>query len=171
VSEAPPELIFIAGPNGAGKTTFATKFVPVFAPAHLYLNVDEATRMLGPDASPVDGARRHIGLLRSAMESHQNVIVETTLAGLGYLKTLVRAKVFGYSTLLHYIQLSGVEESISRVKKRVSEGGHGVPEADIRRRFSRSRENFRHRYKPLVDMWWLYESRNGKFVIVDAKEN
>jgi len=87
------------------------------------------------------------------------------------LKTLVRAKVFGYSTLLHYIQLSGVEESISRVKKRVSEGGHGVPEADIRRRFSRSRENFRHRYKPLVDMWWLYESRNGKFVIVDAKEN
>ncbi|MEM1193237.1 MAG: zeta toxin family protein [Pseudomonadota bacterium] len=158
-----PELIFIAGPNGAGKTTFAAKFVPVFAPEHLYLNVDEIARLASPRLKPVEAARLHLQWLADAISARQNIIVESTFSGLGYLKTIRTAKAIGYSIHIHYIQLACVERSIDRVRQRVASGGHDIPESDLRRRFSRSVANFEKRYRALADEWTVYESKNGTF--------
>lgn len=45
---------------------------------------------------------------------------------------------------------------MKRVEERVRKGGHNVPEADIRRRFNRSKQNFWSIYRHLVDEWHLF---------------
>lgn len=40
--------------------------------------------------------------------------------------------------------------------KRVSEGGHGIPEETLRRRFPLSLEYLESVYKPLADGWQVY---------------
>ena len=44
----------------------------------------------------------------------------------------------GYQTLLVYVSLGDPELHIERVRLRVSQGGHDIPDADIRRRYGRS---------------------------------
>ncbi len=49
-----------------------------------------------------------------------------------------------------FLWLSSVDLALSRIKGRVSEGGHDVPEADVRRRFDRSIKNFLVLYRALA---------------------
>jgi predicted ABC-type ATPase len=51
-----------------------------------------------------------------------------------------------------------VELALSRIRKRVMEGGHDVPEGVARRRFERSARNFLVRYRPLADSWNLLDN-------------
>jgi len=165
-----PELIIIAGPNGAGKTTFATKFLTILAPNHLYLNVDELARIISTtDSTDFGAAKIHLMLFERYLNEKRDMIVESTLSGLGYLRKIKRAKELGYWTMMHYLELPDVETSLARVKRRVEAGGHDVPESDIRRRFDRSKRNFKEKYKPLVHSWWHYLSNEGEFVFLDKK--
>jgi predicted ABC-type ATPase len=43
-----------------------------------------------------------------------------------------------FFTRLFYICLDNPERSIQRVRERVAQGGHDVPDADVRRRYARS---------------------------------
>ena len=49
--------------------------------------------------------------------------------------------------------------AVERVRVRVSQGGHNIPEAVIRRRFDAGIENFNSLYKPLVNDWFLYDNQ------------
>ncbi len=51
------------------------------------------------------------------------------------------ARVAGYRIELHYVCLESPELALRRIRTRVASGGHGVPEADVRRRFVRSQAN------------------------------
>ena len=64
----------------------------------------------------------------------------------------------GYAVHFFFLWLSGVDLALSRIKGRVSEGGHDVPEADVRRRFDRSIKNFLKLYRPLGDSWFLFDN-------------
>ncbi len=64
----------------------------------------------------------------------------------------------GYEVIVYYLRLPSVNMAIDRVKLRVSEGGHDVPEEDIRRRFGRSWENFRVVYRELADAWVVFDT-------------
>jgi predicted ABC-type ATPase len=46
--------------------------------------------------------------------------------------------------------------SIHRVRQRVRKGGHDIPEADLKRRFFPSLENFFKLYLPLADQALLF---------------
>ena len=48
-------------------------------------------------------------------------------------------------------------------------GGHDVPEAVIRRRFSRSIKNFLREYHQLADSWYLFDN-SGKTPVLIALE-
>ena len=48
--------------------------------------------------------------------------------------------------------------SVARVVNRVRQGGHNVPEVDIRRRFDSGLRNLFDLYCPLADAWWLYDA-------------
>ncbi len=51
------------------------------------------------------------------------------------------AREAGYRVELHYVRLQSAEVSLRRIHCRVLDGGHDVPEADVRRRFARSLAN------------------------------
>jgi len=57
---------------------------------------------------------------------------ETTLSGRSYLRLIGRLKNQSYSVHFFFLWLSSVDLALSRIKSRVSEGGHDV---DVRRRF------------------------------------
>ena len=134
-----PVLTLVAGPNGSGKSTITA----------LAASVDE-TPVIDPDAfarelSPEDpsraalaGARAAIVRSRLLLAERASFIVESTLAGHGAMSLLKKAKLAGYRTRLVYVSLRDPELHIERVTLRVARGGHDVPDADIRRRYSRS---------------------------------
>jgi predicted ABC-type ATPase len=62
-----------------------------------------------------------------------------------------------------YLRLPSVEASITRVRKRVAAGGHGIAEATIRRRFGKSARYFETIYKSIVDEWYMWDSLEGAF--------
>jgi predicted ABC-type ATPase len=49
-----------------------------------------------------------------------------------------QAKSQGYKILVIYVALGSPDVNVDRVRLRVSEGGHDVPDEDIRRRYERS---------------------------------
>ena len=51
------------------------------------------------------------------------------------------ARSSGFEIVLVYIGTDRVETNLTRIAKRVLGGGHSVPEADVRRRYSRSFKN------------------------------
>jgi predicted ABC-type ATPase len=51
-------------------------------------------------------------------------------------------------------------QAVARVRQRVRMGGHNVPAADIRRRFTRSRHHFANDYLPLATRWTVWDSRS-----------
>jgi predicted ABC-type ATPase len=67
--------------------------------------------------------------------------VETTLAGHTALRLMERARAKGFSVHLMYVCVAPVEIALGRIAQRVAAGGHGVPEADVRRRYGRSLSN------------------------------
>ena len=82
--------------------------------------------------------------------------METTLSGRTYRLLLRQAKEAGYATHLDFLVLPSVEDSIHRVANRVVQGGHNVPEADLRRRFQLGLQNLFTLYQPLCDTWNVY---------------
>jgi predicted ABC-type ATPase len=69
---------------------------------------------------------------------------------------------------LIYLRLPSVETSIVRVARRVEAGGHGIPEETIRRRFDKSIAYFENTYKSIVDEWYIWDSREGAFVVAES---
>ena len=58
-----------------------------------------------------------------------------------------------------------------RIRARVSQGGHDVPEPVVRRRFERGLRNFEQVYRRLVDSWALYDSSGQAPILIDAGDN
>ena len=68
----------------------------------------------------------------------------------------------GYRIRLFFLRLPNPEAAIARVAQRVSEGGHDVPEAVIRRRFDAGWSNFVELHQNLVDEWVLYDNSGNE---------
>jgi len=103
---------------------------------------------------------------------------ETTLSGRGHLHLVRNLKNQGYKIHFFFLWVSGVDLTLSRIKDRVAEGGHNVPEPDVRRRFDRSLKNFFFHYRRLA--WALFDNsaqvpslialeNNGVLHIIDTE--
>ena len=93
-------------------------------------------------------------------------MIESTLSG-RYLKdVIIKAKEKGFKVVLIYIFLESEIENILRVKNRVLNGGHDVPEVDIKRRYTRSRRLFWNNYKNMVDKWMLFFNGDDNYELV-----
>ena len=154
-------MLHIAGPNGAGKTTFAMDLLPEEAQCKNYINADLIAKGLSPFAPElvsVQAGKLILGEIDKCVKSGASFAFETTLSGLAYRNKIANWKRAGYQIILYYFSLPTVEMAIERVKLRVSQGGHNIPEKDIRRRYDRSKNNFEQVYKPLVDVWVLFDT-------------
>jgi predicted ABC-type ATPase len=159
-----PNVYIIAGPNGVGKTTFAREFLPNYADCKNFVNADLIAQGMAP-FSPETAAFRAGRLVLNEIDlfaqRRADFGFETTLSGRSYLRLIRRLKNQGYAVHFFFLWLSRVDLALSRIEARVLQGGHDVPEADVRRRFDRSIENFLELYRPLGDSWYLFDNSLG----------
>lgn len=163
----------IAGPNGAGKTTFANEFLPIEAECLNFINADLIAQGLSPfqpRKMAVEAGRLMIQHINNCVNKKESFAFETTLAGKGYMKKIREWKTKQYEIIIYYLKIPSVEFAIERVKLRVAQGGHNIPEKDIMRRFERSWINFQQVYKPLADSWIVFDTSGTQPVILDESE-
>lgn len=159
-AEAGKEILIVAGPNGAGKTTFAHDFLDTLSPGTPFVNADSIVAGLSADAS--SNTEFHAGRLMLAeldrlAEEGRSFAFETTLSGRGYLRRIRQWRREGYRVTLLFRSLPSADEAVERVRLRVSQGGHDVPEDVVRKRFELGLRNFRELYTEEVDAWLLYD--------------
>lgn len=167
---AEKKIIIIAGPNGAGKTTFAGEFLPKEAHCPAFVNADLIAAGLAP-FEPERAAFRAGRLMLEEIHNHvrrgESFAFETTLSGRGYAGLIPGWREKGYIVKLFFLRLASPELAIARVRQRVREGGHNIPEPVIRRRFAAGLSNFEMLYKPAVDEWALYDNSGGEPVLIE----
>ncbi len=154
-------VFVIAGPNGAGKTTFATEFLPNEADCPLFVNADLIAAGLSPFGSglvAIEAARLMLRQIDEHARCGRSFAFETTLSGRRHARRIPRWQEQGYRVKLFFLRLPTPETAIARVARRVSEGGHDVPEPVIRRRFDAGWRNFEGIYRDLVDAWAVYDN-------------
>jgi predicted ABC-type ATPase len=159
----------IAGPNGAGKTTFAREFLPNYAHCPNFVNADLIAQGVSPFA-PQDAAIRAGRLMLAEIQrlaaTGADFGFETTLSGQTQLALWNRLKARGYQIHLFYVWLSTDALAEVRVKGRVQAGGHDIPPAVIRRRFSRSVQNFFRTHRLVADSWALFDNSGDTLVFI-----
>ena len=152
--------LIIAGPNGAGKTTFARAYLPNEGKITHLFNADLIAAGLmpfAPDEAAGEAGRLYLKQINDAFERGIPFAVETTLSGRGWLRYIRKWRKLGYEFNLIYLKPASVKVSIERVKLRVSQGGHNIPEDVIRRRFERSLANLATHQKA-VDNWAVWDT-------------
>ena len=80
--------------------------------------------------------------INECIQKGESFAFETTLSGKTYLKKIRDIKSGCYEIIIYFLKLATVDLAIERVKLRIAQGGHNIPEEDIRRRFERSWINF-----------------------------
>ena len=151
-----PNLIIVGGPNGSGKSTFALDHSR--STGIRYLGADQIAFQISPEdpaAARVEASRRFLSSIRESIETHDSLIVESTLAGKSLRNLIGTAKSAGYRVTIVFVFLDSADSCVERVRQRVQLGGHDVPETDIRRRFPRAITNFWQTYRLLADFWLL----------------
>jgi predicted ABC-type ATPase len=165
-----PIAVLIAGSNGAGKTTLARRLLPLAYPDARFLNADEIQRMTR-FSTPAAAGRELIQQLRVTVESSTSFAVETTLSSVSYARQFGAWRARGYEIVLHYLQVVSADFAVGRVARRVAEGGHDIPEQDIRRRYARGVELFETLYRPSVDLWYHYRVDERGPELVESNES
>lgn len=153
-------LYIIAGANGSGKSTLAET---ILEKSNLkFLNADDIAREISPDAIdkvPITAGKIYFKRLNEYFNKNISFAVESTLSGNNIFRIISRAKQQNYKIILIYTFLKNCSICIERVKNRVKNGGHNVPEKDIIRRY----------YKSLIKFWNEYKIMlmNGLYFIMD----
>ena len=153
--------ILFAGVNGAGKTT-------LFQSAENYIslqriNMDEIVREFGSWKNQKDVSKAGMIAVRKISECFEKGISfnqETTLCGKSIFRNVNRAKDPGYEILLLYVGLESAELAKERVRQRVFNGGHGIPDEDIERRYHESFDNLKT-LLPLCDQVKIYDNTDS----------
>lgn len=150
--------ILIAGVNGAGKSTlYHTLHYIQDMPR---VNIDEIVREFGDWKNPNDimkAGKVAVNLIKEYFEKGLSFNQETTLCGQSVLRNIKYAKQLGYEIELHYVGIGSAELAKERIAYRVAQGGHGIPDEDVDRRFDESREQLK-KVLPLCDVAVLYDN-------------
>jgi len=166
----PKRIVIIAGPNGAGKTTFAQEFLLREADCPDFINADLIARGLSPFApgrAAIQAGKVMLDQIAGKVLRGESFAFETTLSGRNYTRHIPRWRKAGYHVKLIFVGLPSPELAVARVKIRVAQGGHDVPENVIRRRFEAGLKNFSEPYRGLVDSWALYDSSTKPIRLID----
>lgn len=153
-----PNLYIIAGPNGAGKTTASFNLLPDVLHCPNFVNADEIARGLSPFAPEtvaIQAGRIMLQRIEELLPQKVDFAIETTLATRSYVQLVHRAQALGYKVHLIFFFLENEEQAIQRVAQRVRNGGHNIPEEDIRRRFKRGIYNLINLYMPICEVVYV----------------
>lgn len=160
----------VAGPNGAGKTTFASTYLPNEARCFNFINADliaAGISPLRPEEAGLEAGKILLAKMEDFIAGAATFGFESTLSGSAYVGRMVQMKEAGYRIVIFYLKIPSPELAVARVRERVKEGGHDVPEKDIRRRFDRSWSNFCELYRPLAHKWIVFDNGGEEPIILE----
>lgn len=152
------KYIIFAGVNGAGKTTLYQTYPEMAKMPRV--NVDEIVRGIGDWKNQKDvyaAGKIAVKTIKQYFADGISFNQETTLCGKSILKNIQRAKESGYCIELYYVGLTSVVLAKERVAQRVVSGGHGIPDADIERRYWESLDHLK-KVIELCDRVELYDN-------------
>lgn len=167
-------LYIIAGCNGAGKTTASFTILPEIWHCTEFVNADEIARGISPfapDSVAIQAGRIMLQRIEELLEAGISFSIETTLATRSYVQLVKRAQSLGYTVNLLFFWLESPEMAVRRVAKRVSQGGHNIPEDVIHRRYHLGINNFFSLYKDIVDFWTLVDNAQNPCKIIATKDD
>ena len=156
-----PLAVVIAGPNGAGKTTAASRLLRGALAVGEFVNADTIAQGLSafrPEEAAVAAGRIMLERLHTLAHARETFAFETTLASRSFAPWLRSLQTDGYRVHIEFLSLPSAELSLARVRDRVRLGGHDVPPAVVRRRYTRGLGNFFALYRTLADSWQLYDN-------------
>src|SRR5688500_9561333 len=159
-----PYLIVIAGPNGAGKSTAAPGLLDGLLGIEDFVNADVIARGLSafnPEGAAIQARRVMLERVRELAAEGKDFAFETTLASRSFAPWIAKLRnEQGYEFRLDYLWIPGPELSIGRIKGRVRDGGHFVPDEVVRRRYQGGLRNFFELYQPIADKWRVYDNHD-----------
>jgi len=159
-----------AGVNGAGKSTFFNALINE-NDFGFRINLDEIIRdKFNNEWSNVSAqfsaGRIAVKSISDCIKAGTSFNQETTLTGVSVISNIKKAKAERFEIHLYYVGLDSAELSLHRVNLRKAKGGHGIPEEDIARRYSKSFENLKT-ILPLCDKVKLYDnSKTNDFSVM-----
>lgn len=164
------KYILFAGVNGAGKSTL---YKENGCSVRQRINSDELLIESGGNwKNTSDQMKAMKEAVRRMDEYFSNGVSfnqETTLTGRSIVKNIEKAKALGYRVEVYYVGLESADLAVERVANRVKNGGHGIKEEDIRRRYSESLKNL-PKILPLCDEVHIFDNTE-KYLKVACFEN
>ena len=127
-----PLILVFAGPNGSGKTTI-TKHLKCYG---TYINADDLKKEYS--LTDIEAAQKAEALRKKLLENTADFTFETVLSTERNLLLLQKAKKSGYEIHCIYVLTCNADINVARVRGRVLEGGHDVPEDKIRKRYAKA---------------------------------
>jgi len=165
-------LYIIAGCNGAGKTTASFTILPEIIDCDEFLNADEIARGLSPfqpNKVAFEAGRIMLKRINTLISANRSFAFETTLSSKSYRTKIINAKKQGYTVSLIFFWLNSIELAKERVKTRVKEGGHHIPDDVIERRYIRGIKNLFKIYLPIADSALIIDNSYGKHDLIAEK--
>lgn len=139
-----PVLYVLAGVNGAGKSSIGGYLLTQAGLA--WYNPDDFARALVADygvsqeKANIEAWQEGVRRLRQAMAARRSFAFETTLGGHSITQYLLQA-CKTHDVMVWYCGLRDPQLHLDRIKLRVRNGGHDIPEAKVRQRWVSSLRN------------------------------
>ncbi|MCL1674530.1 zeta toxin family protein [Elizabethkingia meningoseptica] len=165
-------LYIIAGCNGVGKTTASFTILPESLDCKEFVNADEIAKGLSPfqpEKVAFEAGKIMLRRIEELFNSQENFAFETTLASKIYKHKIQYAKRNDYNTILLFFWLENPDLAKERVKIRVSEGGHNIPEDIIERRYINGIKNLFSIYLDIVDQALIFDNSEGQHHLIAEK--
>tara|TARA_R110000868_G_C10763726_1_gene754141 strand:+ start:260 stop:847 length:588 start_codon:yes stop_codon:yes gene_type:complete len=165
-------LYIIAGCNGAGKTTASYTILPEIIECKEFVNADEIAKGLSPfqpEKVAFESGRIMINRIEELLKENESFAFETTLSTRSYKNKVLQSQKKGYTVTPLFFWLNNIELAKERVKTRVIEGGHKIPEDVIERRYLKGIYNLFDIYLPIIDYAMVFDNSFGKHELIAQK--
>lgn len=142
------KYIIFAGVNGAGKSSLYNDLLVINPKKQLgeRINTDEIVKEIGDwkrETDQMKAGRIALNKIKKLFEEGISFNQETTLCGNSIIKNIYKAKQLGYKIELYFVSVETPEIAKERIRIRVANGGHGIADSDVERRFIDSRNNLK----------------------------
>jgi predicted ABC-type ATPase len=131
-----------------------------------FVNADIIAAKLNPDFSEsvaFQAGRIMLERVDVLLSEKSSFAIETTLATKSYVGLTKKAQSLGYEVVLMYFWLESYDMALKRVAKRVREGGHFIPDEDVKRRYEGGIRNLVDLFIPVVNRWSVYDNSDYNF--------
>ena len=156
-----PRFYLLAGINGAGKSTFYNERLSSLRLP--FINADVIAKEIDPqnnshsDAISLKAQKLANERRDDFLKQKKSFVSETVFSHPSKIDLLHQAKQAGFLTILVFINLPSVEETIQRIKFRVGKGGHNVPTDKVLARYPRVMENI-STAKSVADQFFVFDN-------------